>query len=125
MVMQLAAKETLRCTDIVEEMFVNLHECIDKKGKNIENELTREDISAIKKRMHEIVNDDIPFIRMEEETEEVISKFEQHGLTDKTGMLKHRGRNYSAYYKLNGHIDSFYGYMVPSTGYLKVFDLNK
>ena len=39
MVMQLVAKETLRCTDIVEEMFVNLHECIDKKAKNIENEL--------------------------------------------------------------------------------------
>ena len=39
MVMQLAAKETLRCADIVEEMFVNLHECIDKNGKNIENEL--------------------------------------------------------------------------------------
>ena len=37
--MQQAAKETLRCADIVEEMFVNLHECIDKIGKNIENEL--------------------------------------------------------------------------------------
>ena len=37
--MQLAAKESLRCADIVEEMIVNLHECIDKKGKNIENEL--------------------------------------------------------------------------------------
>lgn len=37
--MQLAAKETLICADIVEEMFVNLHECIDKNGKNIENEL--------------------------------------------------------------------------------------
>lgn len=33
------AKEALRCADIVEEMFVNLHECIDKNGKNIENEL--------------------------------------------------------------------------------------
>ena len=95
------------------------------KVENIENELSREDVTAIKKRMHEIVNDDIPFIRMEEETEEVIRKFELHGLTDKTGLMKHRGRNYSAYYKLNGHIDSFYGYMVPSTGYLKVFDLNK
>lgn len=39
MVMQLAVKETLRCADNVEEMFVNLHECIDKKDKNIENEL--------------------------------------------------------------------------------------
>ena len=35
------AKEALRCADIVEEMFVNLHECIDKNGKNIENELKR------------------------------------------------------------------------------------
>ncbi len=33
--MQLAAKETLRCADIVEEMFVNLHECIDKKKAKI------------------------------------------------------------------------------------------
>lgn len=39
MVMQLAVKETLRCADNVEEMFVNLHECIDKKDKKIENEL--------------------------------------------------------------------------------------
>jgi len=93
--------------------------------ENIENELTHADIAAIKKRMHEIVNDDIPFIRVEEETEEVIRKFGQHGLDDKIGLLKHRGRNYSAYYKLNGHIDAFYGYMVPSTGYLNVFDLNK
>lgn len=31
--MQPVAKETLRCADIVEEMFVNLHECIDKKTK--------------------------------------------------------------------------------------------
>lgn len=39
--MQLAVKEILRCADNVEEMFVNLHECIDKKDKNIENERKR------------------------------------------------------------------------------------
>ncbi len=88
-------------------------------------ELTPQDVIAIKLRMQEIVDADLPFIRMEEETVEVIRKFEAQGLTDKINLLKHRGQNYSSYYKLDGHIDAFYGYMVPSTGYLKVFDLNK
>lgn len=88
-------------------------------------ELTLQDVADIKQRMVDIVNDDLPFIRVEEETEEIIRKFETHGLTDKIGLLKHRGRNFSSYYKLDGHIDAFYGYMIPSTGYLQVFDLNK
>jgi uridine kinase len=88
-------------------------------------ELTFQDILAIKVRMQEIVDADLPFIRIEEETEEVIRKFEAHGLTDKINLLQHRGQYYSSYYKMDGHIDAFYGYLVPSTGYLKVFDLNK
>ena len=88
-------------------------------------ELTLQDVSAIKQRMQGIIDADLPFIRMEEETEEVIRKFEAEGLTDKISLLKHRGRNFSSYYKLDGHIDAFYGYMVPSTGYIQVFDLNK
>jgi uridine kinase len=87
--------------------------------------LALQDVADIKQRMQEIVNADLPFIHMEEETEEVIRLFESHGLTDKINLLKHRGRNFSSYYKLEGHIDAFYGYMVPSTGYIQVFDLNK
>ncbi len=94
------------------------------KITQLENELTEKDISEIKLRMHEIVNADIPFIRMEEETDEVIRKFETHGQFDKINLLKHKGQNFSTYYKLNGHIDAYYGPMIPSTGYLKVFDLN-
>jgi len=91
---------------------------------NTDSELTQKDIADIKQRMRDIVNADLPFIQMEEETEEVIRKFEEQGLNDKINLLKHRGRSYSTYYKLNGHIDSFYGLMIPSTGYLQVFDLN-
>lgn len=88
-------------------------------------EFTHQDVADIVQRMREIVDADLPFIRMEESTEEVMQKFREHGFIDKISLLKHRGQNYSSYYKLDGHIDSFYGYMVPSTGYLKVFDLNK
>jgi len=84
-----------------------------------------QDVADIKQRMIDIVNADIPFIRVEEETEEIIHKFESQGLTDKIDLLRHRGRNFSSYYSLEGHINSFYGYLVPSTGYLKIFGLNK
>jgi len=88
-------------------------------------ELTIEDVSCIKQRMFEIVEADIPFVHQEEETVEVIRKFEAQGLTDKINLLKHKGQNFTSYYDLDGHIGSFYGCMIPSTGYLKVFDLNK
>ena len=95
------------------------------KIDNISKELSIEDVENIKQRMIDIVNADLPFIRMEEETTEVIKKFEAHGLLDKISLLNHKGQNFSSYYKLDGHIDAFYGYMVPSTRYLEVFDLNR
>ena len=117
----------------VDELFPESHLRIDHAiSKGIyckvsvpDYSLVLQDVADIKQRMHEIVNADLPFIRMEEETEEVIRLFETHGLTDKINLLKHRGRNFSSYYKIDGHVDAFYGYMVPSTGYLQVFDLNK
>jgi len=95
------------------------------KVNNINSELTLTDVAAIRQKILDIINADLPFIRVEEETEEVSKKFEAQGLNDKINLLKHRGRNYSSYYKLDGHIDAFYGFLVPSTGYLQVFDLNK
>ncbi len=95
------------------------------KITRLENELTDKNIADIKKRMYEIVEANLPFIRMEEETDEVIRKFESHGLFDKVNLLKHKGQNFSTYYKMDGHIDAYYGHMIPSTGYLKVFDLNR
>lgn len=92
---------------------------------NLVNGLTSADVQRIRSRMTEIVEADLPFIHMEEETEEVIKKFEAQGLHDKISLLKHKGQNFSSYYKLDSHCNAFYGYMIPSTGYLKVFDLNK
>ncbi len=88
-------------------------------------ELSLEDVSALRQRMHQIVDANQPFVHIEEETEEVIRKFEAHGLYDKIDLLKHKGQNFSNYYSLDGYIGYFYGGMVPSTGYLKVFDINK
>ena len=90
-------------------------------GKKIEEE----DICAIKKRMQEIIADDIPFKRVECLTEEAIELFDKHGLYDKSLLLKTVGALYSHYYRLGDSVDFYYGSLLPSTGYLYLFDIQK
>jgi len=92
---------------------------------NMDHPLSENDIDSVKQRMGKIINDDLPFIHKEGLAEEVIKDFEEHGLIDKIHLLKSWGRNYISYYQLNDHYNTFYGCLVPSTGYLKVFDLVK
>ncbi len=85
--------------------------------------LTPPDIDAIKNRMHEIVEQDLPFVREEMETEKAIELFESQGLKEKTSLFKTRGNLYTSVYHLGDSVDYFYGFLIPSTGSLKVFDL--
>lgn len=85
--------------------------------------LTRQVITAIKKRMTEIIKQDMPFQRRERLTSDVIEMFKLQGLHDKVRLLSTVSDMYTIYYKLDDIIDSFYGPLVPSTGMLKVFDL--
>ncbi len=45
------------------------------------------------------------------------------GMHDKERLFRYRRSSRVNVYDLDGYIDYFYGYMVPSTGYLKWFDL--
>ncbi len=92
---------------------------------DIDKEPTIQEIFTIGRRMRDIVEADLPFIRKEKETYKVVKILEEHGLHDKATLVKDRGQVYSTYYKLDGHVDILYGYLVPSTGYLQAFDLNK
>ncbi|MDE5418709.1 nucleoside kinase [Labilibaculum sp. DW002] len=85
--------------------------------------LTPPDIDAIKNRMHEIIEQDLPFVREEMETEKAIEIFESQGLKEKTSLFKTRGNLYTSVYHLGDSVDYFYGFLIPSTGSLKVFDL--
>lgn len=90
-----------------------------------EPEATVEDVNAIKKRMQDIISEDIPFQRVECRTEEAIRIFSEIGMDDKVKLLKTCGQLYTTYYKLGDTIDNYYGALVPSTGFLKVFDIVK
>lgn len=93
--------------------------------KNSKEPVTEEDVQLIKARMQEIVNKDMPFRRHEVQTEEAIRSFQQRGYEDKVKLLETSSEVYINYYSLGDSIDYFYGPLVPSAGYLKVWDLHK
>lgn len=80
-------------------------------------------VESIKLRMGEIVAEDIQFRRHEVQTAEAIDMFRKLGREDKVKLLETCGDVYVTYYSLEKEVDFFYAALVPSTGYLKVWDL--
>ena len=91
--------------------------------KNGDAPLTEENIKAIKHRMQEIVAEDIPFEHKLAHTEEVIEIFRKQNMLEKVALLESIGDLYTNYYLLDGRADIYDSWLVPSTGYLSVFDL--
>ncbi len=87
--------------------------------------LTDEDVAQVKKRIQEIVDLDMPFRRTEATNEEAIRVFAERGFADKVKLLETSGHIYSDYYTLGDTVDYYYGPLVPSAGYLKVWDLER
>ncbi|MBT3322759.1 MAG: nucleoside kinase [Anaerolineae bacterium] len=85
--------------------------------------LSVDELEMLKKRMQAEVTKDSLFIREEIPIDEAIQHFESLGHKDKISLLKHRKKDYLTLYRLGEHIDYHHGYMVPSTSYLRWFDL--
>jgi uridine kinase len=81
------------------------------------------EIDALKDHMRELVESDLPFERMEIPIKEAIEYFHSLGYEDKVRLLSYRRKNYLTLYRLGERMDYHHGYMVPSTGYLRWFDL--
>ena len=92
------------------------------KKKTAES-LQDDDVFLIKARMKEIVGLDMPFRRTEATTEEAVRVFTERGFQDKVKLLETSGQAYSDYYTLGDTVDYYYGPLVPSAGYLQVWDL--
>ncbi len=89
----------------------------------MDREVTSDDVFLIRERMRQIVEEDIPFHRMQCPTEEAIEIFRQKGMMSKVKLLESVGSLYTHYYKLGNSIDYFYGSLLTHTGGLRVFDL--
>ena len=88
-------------------------------------EITDEDIVRIKSKMHEIIDENISFHRKECHTEEAVKIFKEQGMIDKVKLLETSDSIYTYYYTLGDTVDYYYGSLVPSTGYIHLFDVVK
>lgn len=80
-------------------------------------------LKEVKLRMNELVASDIPFIKKSVSTDEAKVIFGERKMEDKLKLLKYRRSSSINIYYLEDYVDYYYGYMLPSTGYLKWFDL--
>lgn len=86
-------------------------------------EISPEEVLKIKKRMQAIVANDVPFVSHAIRTADAIELFRKCGLKDKALLIETVGMAYTSYYEMDGYIDYFYGSLVPSSGYIHLFDL--
>lgn len=85
----------------------------------------KEQLDNIRKRMHEIVDANIPFESIEDETTDVVKLFRKHRMEDKALLLETSDFLYAHYFRLGNYIDYYYGCIVPSTGYIQLFDIHQ
>ena len=97
--------------------------CNFKKRGN--EPLTDDDVNRICQRMQEIIDQDMPFRRTEATTEEAVRVFSERGFSDNVKLIETSGQIYTDYYMLGDTVDYYYGPLVPSAGYLKVWGLER
>lgn len=87
--------------------------------------LTDEKLAKVKQRMKELVLKDISFEKRSIGTDKAIELFNSYRMYDKARLFKYRRVSKTNIYNLDGFEDYYYGYMPPSSGMLKYFDLMK
>lgn len=85
--------------------------------------INEEFLAEVKERMLELVEEDIPFKKRSIHTDDAITLFKAHRMYDKEKLFRYRRVSKVNIYSLSEFEDYYYGYMVPSTGYLKYFEL--
>ena len=87
--------------------------------ENIETHVNDNLSSSISQRMREIIEENIPFKRMEILTEEAIKIFNENNLPEKKLLFSTRNLLYTSVYKLGDAINYYYGFLVPLNYFFK------
>lgn len=85
--------------------------------------VTPEVVLKLKMEMMRLCDENLPLNKTNMQTDDAIALFKRLGMTDKERLFRYRRSSRVNIYELDHYKDYFYGYMVPTTGYLKYFDL--
>lgn len=86
-------------------------------------QISDEFINSVKVKMREIIDADMPIHKNSVKTPEAVERFGRYGMHDKEKLFTYRIGSSVNIYKLDGFEDYYYGYMAPSTSYVRLFDL--
>jgi uridine kinase len=86
---------------------------------------TDTELNRLETRMRELVEADLPFAKSNVPLKDIIAYFEEKGYIDKVRLLANRKKPHLVVYQLGSLRDYHHGYMVPTTGYLKWFALQR
>ncbi|MDY2942873.1 MAG: nucleoside kinase [Paludibacteraceae bacterium] len=96
--------------------------CTLQWKKDYEQPLTPDMIGAIKERMQQIIREDRKIIEEEKQTKEVIKMFGERADGEST-IFETLGNPYCRYFRMGDYIDYYTSVLMPSSGYVTVFDL--
>ena len=85
--------------------------------------ISDDEIRALREEMRRLVDADLPFTEKTIPSGEAVELFRSQKQALKANLIESIGSFFTTVNCLDGVTDNFYGPMVPSTGYLKVFDL--
>ena len=80
-------------------------------------------IERVKNRMGELADMDLLVTKKAYPTEDAVALFRELGMKDKVSLFRYRRSSNINVYCLGDYYDYYYGYMLPSTGYIRYFDL--
>ncbi len=86
-------------------------------------ELNKNDLENIKRLMQEKVDKNYDIEKIEMSRDEAIKIFNDNKLYSKAELLKYKDYDSTTVYKCGDYIDHYYGYMLPSTGDVAVFNV--
>ena len=89
----------------------------------LKEKLTAESVKRVNARMRELTEQNLPITKKSYPIDEARAIFHKYNMKDKEKLFRYRRSSFVNVYCLDGYYDYYYGYMLPSTGYLKYFDL--
>lgn len=123
MVMACAVRELWPDCDLrIEHPISKGFYCTIRKSREETKVITPEVVQELKARMQAIIAEDRPIITEERQTKEVIRLFGERN-EGETTLFETLGNPYCRYYRIGDYIDYYTGALMPSTGYINLFDL--
>ena len=125
MVMACAVRELWADCDLrIEHPISRGFYCTIRESREVAKPITSNVVAQLKARMQQIISENRPIITEERQTKEVIRLFGDRN-NGETTLFETLGNPYCRYYRMGDYIDYYTGALMPSTGYVHLFDIEE